>query len=108
VDVWVVGEITYLYCPESHIFVSLKRENGRFKDEDLAKVLHDATEARAGAFGARGIPECLRVIEMMGIEQSRSWGTCSVRSHFRKAGIVVLKIFIKLNEFRKFLGLKRE
>ncbi|KAF8908079.1 heme peroxidase [Gymnopilus junonius] len=70
-------------------FNNLKRDaNHRFKDEDLAKILHDATESRAGAFKARGIPEALRVVEIMAITQSRKWGTCS------------------LNEFRKFLGLK--
>ncbi|KAF8958408.1 heme peroxidase [Flammula alnicola] len=69
-------------------FGGLKRENGRFKDADLAKILQDATSHYAGAFKARGIPETLRVVELMAIEQSRNWGTCS------------------LNEFRKFLGLK--
>lgn len=70
-------------------FNKLKRNgDGRFKDEDLAKILHDSTSRRAGAFKAKGIPEVLRVIEIMGIQQSRTWGTCS------------------LNEFRKFLGLK--
>lgn len=59
----------------------LKRgSDGRFNDDELAKILLDSTEARAGAFGARGTPEVLRVIEIMGIQQSRSWGTCSVRS----------------------------
>ncbi|KAF9042906.1 heme peroxidase [Panaeolus papilionaceus] len=70
-------------------FNGLKRgSDGRFNDDELAKILLDSTEARAGAFGARGTPEVLRVIEIMGIQQSRSWGTCS------------------LNEFRKFIGLK--
>ncbi|KAK7062576.1 hypothetical protein VNI00_000064 [Paramarasmius palmivorus] len=69
-------------------FHGLKRVNGRFKDEDLAKVLLDATEWRAGAFKARGIPAAMRVIEILGIQQSRKWGACS------------------LNEFRKFMGLK--
>ncbi|KAK0469796.1 heme peroxidase [Desarmillaria tabescens] len=70
-------------------FHDLKRGNdGRFKDEDLAKLLQDATSNRAGAFKARGIPEALRVVEVLGINQARSWGTCS------------------LNEFRKFIGLK--
>jgi hypothetical protein len=39
-------------------------------------------------FKARGVPEVLRIIEIMGIEAGRKWGACS------------------LNEFRKFLGLK--
>ncbi|KAF5381614.1 hypothetical protein D9615_005503 [Tricholomella constricta] len=69
-------------------FGNLKRqENGTFHDDDLARIIQDATEWRAGSFSS-GVPEALRVIEILGIEQSRSWGTCS------------------LNEFRKFLGLK--
>lgn len=44
----------------------------------LAKILHEATAASASAFKARGIPEALRVVEVMGIEQARKWGTCSV------------------------------
>lgn len=44
----------------------------------LAKILQDATESYASAFKARGIPEALRVVEMMSIEQGRKWGTCSV------------------------------
>lgn len=75
--------------PRVWTFKDLKRDNkGRFNDADLAQILQDATEWRAGAYGARGTPEVLRVIEIMGMKQARSWGTCS------------------LNEFRKFLGLR--
>ncbi len=63
--------------------ISRDKVTKRFKDEDIARILHEATEARAGAFKARGIPECLRVIEILGIEQSRSWGACSVRCRLR-------------------------
>lgn len=71
--------------------LSLKRgPDGSFKDADIANILHNATESAACAFKARGIPSVLRVIEIMGIEQGRAWGACS------------------LNEFRKFVGLKRE
>ncbi|KAF8634068.1 hypothetical protein AX17_004331 [Amanita inopinata Kibby_2008] len=70
-------------------FGNLKRmPSGLFKDSDLAQLIHNATEWRAGSFKARGIPEALRVVEIMTIEQARRWGTCT------------------LNEFRKFLGLK--
>ncbi|KAJ7040815.1 heme peroxidase [Mycena alexandri] len=62
--------------------------DGRFKDADLAHILHDSTSWRAGSYRARGIPEVLRVIETLGIEQARRWGTCS------------------MNDFRRFLGLK--
>ncbi|KAJ7126174.1 heme peroxidase [Mycena epipterygia] len=69
--------------------VKLKRgTNGRFKDSDLAEILHNSTSSWAGAYKARGIPEVLRVIEVLGIEQARRWGACS------------------MNDFRRFLGLK--
>ena len=59
---------------------SLDRDpkTGGFKSADLANILHSATEAGASAFKARGIPEVLRVVEIMGIEQARKWGTCTV------------------------------
>jgi len=50
--------------------------------------LKNATEHPAGKFKARGTPESMRWIEMMGIEASRNWGCCS------------------LNDFRRYLGLK--
>ncbi|KAH7919845.1 heme peroxidase [Leucogyrophana mollusca] len=62
--------------------------DGRFNDNELARILHDATEHPAGAFRARGVPDVLRVAEILGIEQARTWGACT------------------LNEFRKFIGLK--
>jgi prostaglandin-endoperoxide synthase 2 len=61
------------------ILRSLKRDRAnRFNDHELAKILLDATETPAAAFKARGIPECFRVIEILGIEQSRAWSACSV------------------------------
>ncbi|KAF5350259.1 hypothetical protein D9758_007813 [Tetrapyrgos nigripes] len=70
-------------------FGGMKRqENGYFKDEDLAALLKTATDQPAGAFRARGTPANMRLHEIMGIENSRRWGVCS------------------LNDFRKFLGLK--
>lgn len=70
---------------------SLKRNptTNRFSDKDLAQTLQNATDDMAQAFRARGIPAAFKVIEVMGIKQARAWNVCS------------------LNEFRKFLGLKR-
>ncbi|KAF8551616.1 heme peroxidase [Imleria badia] len=61
---------------------------GRFADEDLARLLQDATERRAGAFRARGCPPVMRLVEIFAIEQGRKWGACT------------------LNEFREFIGLR--
>ncbi|KAF5391021.1 hypothetical protein D9757_003939 [Collybiopsis confluens] len=70
-------------------FDGLKRDGtGKFADADIAKLLQDSTSYRAGAYRARGIPDVLKVIEVLGIEQARGWGACS------------------LNEFRNFIGLK--
>ncbi|KAJ8091181.1 hypothetical protein PM082_004157 [Marasmius tenuissimus] len=77
--------------PDIHhwTFGGLQRdENDMFNDEDLAKVLKDATDHPAGAFRARGTPASMRLHEMMGIMQNRAWGVCS------------------LNDFRRYLGLK--
>ncbi|KAI0819154.1 linoleate diol synthase [Trametes gibbosa] len=63
-------------------------ETNTFDDGKLADILKNATEHPAGAFKARGTPYVMRLHEIMGIEQNRQWGVCS------------------LNDFRKFLGLK--
>ncbi|KAG6813888.1 hypothetical protein H0H92_006295 [Tricholoma furcatifolium] len=65
-----------------------RQENHMFNDDDLAKILQDATEHPAAAFRARGTPASMRLHEIMGIEQNRRWGVCS------------------LNDFRSYLGLK--
>ncbi|KAJ7698801.1 linoleate diol synthase [Mycena metata] len=65
-----------------------RQSDGTFKDEDLANILHNSTEHPAAAFRARGTPASMRLHEVMGIEQNRRWGVCS------------------LNDFRKYLGLK--
>ena len=78
--------------PRKRTFGGLRRSEadgtGIFSDDDLAGVLHDATKKVAGAYRARGTPSVLRVIEILGIEQARKWGVCT------------------MNEFRQFLGLK--
>ncbi|KAJ7506939.1 heme peroxidase [Mycena galericulata] len=76
--------------PSKRTFGGLQRgPDGKFSDDDIAKILLDATENPAGAYRARGTPGVLRVIEMMGIIQARQWGVCT------------------MNEFRQFLGLKQ-
>ncbi|KAF8666942.1 heme peroxidase [Rhizoctonia solani] len=75
--------------PRKRNFGGIKRgPDGRFSDGDLAKILHNSTESVARRYGARGSPEVLRIIEIMGMEQARKWGVCT------------------MNEFRKYLGLK--
>ena len=51
--------------------------------------MQDATSTIACAFGPRGVPAVLKPVEVMGIEQARKWGVCT------------------LNEFRQFMGLRK-
>ncbi|GAA6048556.1 hypothetical protein JCM3770_006551 [Rhodotorula araucariae] len=68
----------------------LKRgADGRFNDDDLCRVITEATDEVAGAFGAQGVPAIMRIIDVLGITQSRNdWAVCT------------------MNEFRRFLNLK--
>ncbi|KIM21654.1 hypothetical protein M408DRAFT_333328 [Serendipita vermifera MAFF 305830] len=76
--------------PIAWTFAGLKRTaNGPFADHDLARILHGATDQVACAYGARGIPAVMKPVEIMGIEQARKWGVCT------------------MNEFRQFVGLKK-
>ncbi|THU89914.1 heme peroxidase [Dendrothele bispora CBS 962.96] len=87
---WKVGSKYTMQNVKEWTFGGLERdkETGAFSSEGIAQILMDATEDVAGAYGARRIPEVMKVIEVMGIKQARSWGACS------------------MNEFRKFFGLK--
>ncbi|KAK4057316.1 hypothetical protein OIO90_001813 [Microbotryomycetes sp. JL221] len=85
------GSQKHLDEPRYWDLAGLKRdpETGKFDDDALAQVLADATEDIAGAFGARGSPAAMRIIDIMGIALARNdWNCCS------------------LNEFRRFLNLK--
>lgn len=74
--------------PRHRSFAQMARlESGSFADDDLAQLWTESVEDKAAAFGARQVPRILRIVEILGIEQSRQWGLCS------------------LNEFRSFFGL---
>ncbi|KAJ6549816.1 heme peroxidase [Mycena capillaripes] len=61
--------------PSKRTFGGLVRgADGKLADDDLARILQDATESPAGAFRARGVPAAFRVIEILGMVQARRWG----------------------------------
>ena len=66
-----------------------RQRDGHFSDDDLVGLLTESIEDPAGAFGARNVPHVLRLVEVLGIEQTRRWKVAS------------------LNEFREFFGLKK-
>ena len=76
--------------PQKRPFANLKRgEDGNLNDDALVEILADSIEDVAGSFGANRVPEILRSVEVLGIQQARSWNLAS------------------LNEFREFFGLAR-
>ncbi|KAI5806988.1 heme peroxidase [Geopyxis carbonaria] len=75
--------------PAERTFEGLRRtKTGAFDDNDLVKILTESIEDPAGAFGSRNVPHVLKLVEVMGIEQTRKWKVAS------------------LNEFREFFGLQ--
>lgn len=76
--------------PQERPFANIERdEDGRLNDNALVEILTESVEDVAGAFGANKVPEILRSVEILGIQQARSWNLAS------------------LNEFRSFFGLAK-
>ncbi|KAJ1300376.1 hypothetical protein OPQ81_005195 [Rhizoctonia solani] len=74
--------------PRKRNFGGIKRgPDGRFTDDDLANILHGATEDVAHRYGARGTPEALNVIEILGIQQARRWGACTMNEFRVRMGL---------------------
>ncbi|KAF2456698.1 fatty acid oxygenase PpoC [Lineolata rhizophorae] len=75
--------------PHKRPFAGLERDSsGKYNDDDLVNILADSIEDCAGSFGANNVPKALRAVEILGMQQARSWGLAT------------------LNEFRKFFNLK--
>ncbi|GAA5857299.1 hypothetical protein JCM5353_001795, partial [Sporobolomyces roseus] len=85
-------------------FGGLKRTGkdgtGRFSDDDLVRVLTEATEEVAGAFKARGVPEAMRIIDIMGMDTARNQWCCATLNEFRT--------FLKLTRYKSFEGCRLE
>lgn len=75
--------------PAERQFAKLKRnEDGTLPDDGLVSILVDSIEDCANSFGPNRVPAVFRAIEVLGIEQARSWNLGS------------------LNEFRKYFKLE--
>ena len=66
-----------------------RNEDGYFEDNDLAELVFDAIEAKAGCPGGKAVPDWAREREILKFKQARQAKVCT------------------LNEFRQHLGLKR-
>ncbi|KAF2866163.1 hypothetical protein BDV95DRAFT_612030 [Massariosphaeria phaeospora] len=70
--------------PSKRNFAGLKRnENGTLPDQDLVDMLTSSIEDCANAFGPNRVPEVMRAIEVLGIEQARTWNLATL-NEFRK------------------------
>lgn len=75
--------------PAKREFAHLKRnEDGTLPDDGLVEIFTDSVRDCANSFGPNRVPEVMRAIEVLGIEQARAWNLGS------------------LNEFRKYFGLE--
>lgn len=76
--------------PREWTFADFQRgPDGRFDDAKLADLIKDCIEEPAHAFGARGTPQSLKIVDIMGQLQARNvFNVCT------------------LNEFRRYLNLK--
>ncbi|KAF2727140.1 hypothetical protein EJ04DRAFT_539107 [Polyplosphaeria fusca] len=75
--------------PEKRQFADLKRNaDGTYPDQGLVDILTASIKDCANSFGPNRVPAVMRAIEVLGIEQARSWNLGT------------------LNEFRKYFGLE--
>ncbi|PVI05849.1 hypothetical protein DM02DRAFT_53467 [Periconia macrospinosa] len=75
--------------PSKRPFMDLKRnEDGTLPDQPLVDMLVSSIKDCANSFGPNRVPPVMRAIEVLGIEQSRSWNLGT------------------LNEFRKYFNLE--
>tara|TARA_R110002003_G_scaffold70_10_gene6389 strand:+ start:16379 stop:17170 length:792 start_codon:yes stop_codon:yes gene_type:complete len=84
--------------PGHRTFGGLQRNaEGYFEDSDLIHILTEAGEDIAASFGPRQVPLALRVIEVLGIEQARSWGVASLNEMRSFFAMMPHKTFADVN-----------
>ena len=84
--------------PGQWVFGGFQRNaQGYFDDSDLVRTLTEATGEVASSFGPRHIPIALKAIEVMGINQARSWGVASLNETRKFFGMVPHRTFMEIN-----------
>ncbi|KAK4950034.1 hypothetical protein LTR66_013990, partial [Elasticomyces elasticus] len=74
--------------PLERPFANLKRNsaNHKFKDDDLVELLVSSIEDCANAMGPQQVPMVMKAIEVLGMQQARSWNLATLnefRKHFK-------------------------
>ena len=76
-------ELTALDPPQRP-FAKLNRQpDGTFKDEDLTEIMMSSVDDCANAFGPQQVPAVMKAVEVLGIQQARSWNLATL-NEFRK------------------------
>ena len=88
----------------------MRLPNDHFSDSDLANILYKATEESAGFFRTRGTPIVMKVVDVMGMMQARSWKSVpNISRYYLYMNLTFsLHSVCTLNELRKCLGLESE
>ncbi len=84
--------------PIERSFAKLQRcSDGSYNDDDLAAIFAKGVEDCAGAFGANHVPKVLRAVEVLGIQQARSWNLASLNEFRRHFNLAPHKTFEEIN-----------
>lgn len=90
-----LAEKTESLEPDERPFPALKEEQarmhrikdgpykGNYEDKDLTELLASSVEDCSNAFGPRQVPTVMKAIEMLGIQQARTW-KCATLNEMRK------------------------
>lgn len=84
--------------PQERSFAHLNRKaDGSFDDDDLVTIFADSVEDVAGAFGASHVPTVLKSVEVLGIQQSRSWNLATLNEFRKYFNLTTYKTFEEIN-----------
>ncbi|POS83379.1 hypothetical protein EPUL_003191 [Erysiphe pulchra] len=84
--------------PLERNFENLSRNpDGKFSDDDLVDILFESMLDIAGSFGANTVPKVLRLVEILGIVQSRAWNLASLNEFREASGLLRHKKFEDIN-----------
>lgn len=61
--------------------------DGLYPDDSLLNIFFRSVEDIAGSFGAKGVPDALRPVEILGIQQARRWEVGSLNDYRESAGL---------------------
>ncbi|KAG6889751.1 hypothetical protein C0992_004269 [Termitomyces sp. T32_za158] len=108
----------FIVCYAYQVMPRLKRqEDHKFSDDDLANILHNASGIPCSGNTRQVRPSvdvlldadlpkiaCMRLNEVMGIEQNRRWGVCSLNDFRKYLGLKPYKTFLEWNSDKEIAG----